>query len=279
MFNALTIDVEDYYHVTAFESFIAAHEWDLLPSRVECNTMRLLEILDYYRVKATFFVLGWVAEKNPSLVREIHNQGHEIACHGYAHKLVYTITPERFRMDVKKSKSIIEDSIGTRIKGFRAASFSFIESSLWALDILIEEGFLYDSSIFPIHHDRYGIPYWQRFPHYISRNGSGIYELPPSTIKVFKNNIPIAGGAYLRFLPLSLITRGIKRINTIESKPAVLYVHPWEIDAEQPKISVRKITRFRHYAKLDQVENKIKKILSEFEFGTAVDLINKNLCS
>ncbi len=279
MFNALTIDVEDYYHVTAFESLIKAHEWDLLPSRVECNIMKLLEILDSYRVKATFFVLGWVAEKSPSLIREIHNQGHEIACHGYAHKLVYTITPERFRMDVKKSKSIIEDSIGTRIKGFRATSFSFIESSLWALDILIEEEFLYDSSIFPIHHDRYGIPYWQRFPHYISRNGGGIYELPPSTIRFFKNNIPIAGGAYLRFLPLGLITWGIKRINTVELKPAVLYVHPWEIDAGQPKIKVGKITRFRHYAKLDQVENKIKKILSEFEFGTVSDVIYKNFSS
>ena len=279
MINALTIDVEDYYHVTAFEPYISNEEWGCLPSRVECNIMKILEILDSYHVKATFFVLGWIAERNPSLVRLIHNQGHEIACHGYAHKLVYKTTQEDFRMDVRKAKFIIEDSIGTNISGFRATSFSFIESTLWALNILIEEGFLYDSSIFPVHHDRYGIPYWQRFPHFILRNGGGIYELPPSTVKIFKNNIPIAGGAYLRFLPLSLVNWGIKRINNIEKKPAVLYLHPWEIDAEQPELKVGKITRFRHYSKLDKVENKIKKILSAFEFGTASDLISRTLSS
>jgi polysaccharide deacetylase family protein (PEP-CTERM system associated) len=273
LFNVLTVDVEDYYHVSAFEAHISNNNWEFLPSRVEYNIKRILEILDTYDVKATFFVLGWVAERSPSLIREIHNQGHEIACHGYMHKLVYQSTIDDFRIDVRKAKSIIEDSIGCRINGFRATSFSFIEETLWALDILIEEGFMYDSSIFPVRHDRYGIPRWQRFPHRIARNGKSIYELPPSTIRIFRNNIPIAGGAYLRFLPLSLITWGIRRINNTETNPAVLYIHPWEIDAGQPRIRVSKIAELRHYAGINGVEDKIREILDEFDFGTAQDLI------
>lgn len=277
MLNALTVDVEDYYHVSAFEPYLSDREWDYLPSRIEGNMMRVLEILDIYGVKATFFVLGWIAERNPSLVRDIHKEGHEIACHGYAHKLVYKMTPDEFRMDVRKAKSVIEDSTGTGVNGFRATSFSFVENSLWALDILIEEGFLYDSSIFPIRHDRYGISRWQRFPHVITRNKGTIYELPPSTMRMFKNNFPIAGGAYLRFLPLGIISWGIRRINKVESQPAVVYIHPWEIDSKQPRFKVGRLTGIRHYARLGKVEEKIKNILSQFKFGRMSEVINETL--
>jgi polysaccharide deacetylase family protein (PEP-CTERM system associated) len=273
--NVLTIDVEDYFHVTAFEYKISKKQWDYLPSRVECNILRLLEILDLYRTKATFFVLGWVAKKNPKLVKEIYNNGHEIACHGNTHKLVYESTPESFRKDVKDARSVIEDSIGNRVHGFRATSFSFVKETLWALDILIEEGYLYDSSIFPIYHDRYGIPDWYRFPHYISRNGGGIHEIPPSTLRILGNNIPIAGGAYLRFLPLILIDWGIKKINTNESKPAVLYIHPWELDSKQPLIKSSMITAFRHYSRINSVERKFKRLLEKYSFGPALKIITK----
>ena len=273
MLNVLTIDVEDYYHVTAFEPYLGVKEAGVLPSRVECNVNKILELLDSRGIKATFFVLGCVARELPYLVRMIHDEGHEVACHGYMHKLVYESTPEEFRSDIKKAKHIIEDSTGTNVCGFRATSFSFNESNLWALDILIEEGFSYDSSIFPIRRSMYGIPCWQRFPHLISRNGGRIYELPPSTISFLKNNIPVAGGAYLRFLPLSIITWGIKRINQVEQKPAVLYLHPWEIDTGQPMLRVSSLTRLRHYKNIEKVESKIKKILSEFRFGTAADLV------
>ena len=277
MLNALTVDVEDYYHVSAFEPYLSDREWGYMPSRIEGNMMRILEILDIYGVKATFFVLGWIAERNPSLIRDIHKEGHEIACHGYAHRLAYKMTPDEFRMDVRKAKSVIEDSIGADIRGFRATSFSFVENSLWALDILIEEGFLYDSSIFPIRHDRYGISHWQRFPHIISRSKGNIYELPPSTMRMFKNNFPIAGGAYLRFLPLGLIAWGIRRINKVESQPAVIYIHPWEIDSKQPRFKVKRLTGIRHYARLGKVEEKIKNILGQFKFGRISEVINETL--
>lgn len=275
MLNVLTVDVEDYYHVSSFEPYVARPDWEYLPSRVENNIMKILEILEAGKAKATFFVLGWVAERNPSLIRKIYEAGHEIASHGYAHKLAYRMSPEEFRDDVRKSKIAIENSVGTAVNGFRATSFSIVESTLWALDVLIEEGFSYDSSIFPIYHDRYGIPSWHRFPHVIKRNSGFIYEFPPSTVKIFKSNFPIAGGAYLRFLPQGIISMGIKRINNMESQPAVVYMHPWEIDCEQPRFRVKKLTAVRHYAKLNTVENKIKKILSEFKFGSVSELINK----
>jgi polysaccharide deacetylase family protein (PEP-CTERM system associated) len=274
--NALTVDVEDYYHVSAFEPYLDYKDWEYLPSRVENNVMRILEILEDRKVKATFFALGWVADRNPSLIRKIYSEGHEIASHGYSHKLAYEMTHDEFREDVRKSKNAIEDSIGAGINGFRATSFSLIESSLWALDVLIEEGFLYDSSIFPIHHDRYGIPCWQRFPHVIKRSSGFIYELPPSTFRLCKVNLPIAGGAYLRFLPLCIISQGLRRINNIESQPAVVYIHPWEIDHRQPRFKVRRLTEVRHYSRLSAVEDKIKNILSEFKFGRISEVINES---
>ncbi len=279
MLNALTVDVEDYYHVSAFESYIHTDEWTYLPSRVEASTNKIIGILDKYGAKATFFVLGCIAEENPALIREIYNNGHEIACHGYAHRLAYRMSPAEFRADVRRAKSVIEDTIGVGVSGFRATSFSFTASNLWCLDVLIEEGFLYDSSIFPVYHAHYGIPNWQRFPHIISRNSGCIYELPPSTIRLFKNNVPIAGGAYLRLFPLSLIKMGIRRINKVESRAAVIYIHPWEIDDNQPRFKLSRLTRIRHYAKLNGVEDKIKNILREFEFGRISDVINNTLAS
>jgi polysaccharide deacetylase family protein (PEP-CTERM system associated) len=277
LLNILTIDVEDYYHVSAFEGYIQPDEWRYLPSRVENNVKKILDILEDHNTKATFFVLGCIAEKTPTLIREIYNNGHEIACHGYTHKLAYTMTPEEFRSDVRRAKAVIEDSIGADIRGFRATSFSIIATNLWCLDVLIEEGFLYDSSIFPIYHDRYGIPNWQRFPHRVCRNSGCIYELPPSTIRILGNNIPIGGGAYLRTFPLNFITRGIRRINNKESQSAVIYIHPWEIDIEQPKVKVKKLTALRHYTGLRRFEAKIQKIIRDFKFETASTVINRTL--
>ena len=277
MLNALTIDIEDYYHVSVFQPYITMDEWKYLPSRVEANTMKILDLLDKQASKATFFILGCVAKKKPALVREIYENGHEVACHGYAHKLAYEMTPDAFRADVRKAKTIIEDSIGAPVTGFRATSFSIVSGNLWCLDILIEEGFLYDSSIFPIYRRDYGIPSWERFPHLVSRPSGVIYELPPSTTSIFNNRLPVAGGAYLRFFPFNFITAGIRRINNVELKAAILYVHPWEFDTGQPRIKVKKLAALRHYTGIGTLENKFRKILTEFEFGTATDVIDKTL--
>jgi polysaccharide deacetylase family protein (PEP-CTERM system associated) len=277
LLNALTIDIEDYYHVSAFEPYIDRSEWEFIPSRIEESSNRILDILDNYGCQATFFILGHVAKKKPGLIRKIHEKGHEIACHGYSHKLAYKMSPEEFRADVRRAKSVLEDAIGERIEGFRSTSFSIVESNLWCLDILIEEGFIYDSSIFPVRHASYGIPDWQPYPHSISRNGSVIHELPPSTINLFRNRFPIAGGAYLRFFPLSFIAGGIRRLNGSESQSAVIYLHPWELDKEQPRLKVKKLTEIRHYAGIGKLEDKFTALLGEFSFGTACDVIKNTL--
>ena len=272
MINALTIDVEDYFQVTAFENHVSRGDWGNYSLRVEVNTGRILDMLDEYSVKATFFVLGWVAKRLPKLVKEIQTRGHEIACHGYGHELVYRIGPDRFKTDVRRSKQILEDICGERVNGFRAPSYSITEKSLWALNILVEEGFTYDSSIFPVYHDNYGIPDAPRFPHEISCRAGVIREFPLSTLPIKiagkEFRLPISGGGYLRLLPSRFLRNGIQRINSIEKQPAVLYFHPWEIDPHQPRIKAGFKSRFRHYLNLDKTEKKLRYLFSSLKFGT-----------
>ncbi len=267
MVNAITIDVEDYYHVSAFESVVSSKEWDQYESRVEQNTRLLLGILEESQVYATFFVLGWVAKRHPRLIQEIHQRGHEVASHGYTHQRVYTQTPEKFREETRLSKKILEDTIGQPVMGYRAASYSITEKSLWAIDILIEEGFSYDSSIFPVMHDRYGIPNAQRFSHIIERSSGSIREFPLSTINLGKMNMPIGGGGYLRLFPYSLTKWGIKRLNQREKQPAIVYLHPWEVDPNQPKINGSMLSKFRHYVNLKKTEQTVRNLLKDFEFA------------
>lgn len=280
MINALTIDVEDYFNVSGFESQIKFEDWDKFESRVERNTDRLLTILQESDVKATFFVLGWIAEKYPKLVGRIHGEGHEIASHSYAHRLVYKQTKKEFREDLKRSKGLLEDGIGDRVIGYRAPSYSITRESLWAIDILIEEGFLYDSSIFPIRRDRYGIPGSRRFPYTVDgHNGGVLLEVPLSTVTVLNTNIPIAGGGYLRLFPYGFIKWGLKKINEKEKQPAVIYLHPWEIDADQPRLHGSLLSRFRHYVYLNKMEQRLKSLLCDFKFNTMKDLYRKHPAS
>jgi polysaccharide deacetylase family protein (PEP-CTERM system associated) len=281
MLNALTIDVEDYFQVNAFANHVRQEQWDSYPLRVDVNTRRILDMLDSFSIKATFFILGWVAERLPALTKEIHRRGHEIACHGYGHELIYSIGPGRFRADIRRSKSMLEDQCGVRVNGYRAPSYSITKQSLWALDILAEEGFIYDSSIFPVLHDTYGIPDAGRFPHIIQTTAGPLVEFPLTTLPLNlgwkKIRLPIAGGGYLRLLPVSIIRHGIAKINQQEKQPAVLYFHPWEIDPDQPRIEAGLKSRFRHYLNLDKTEGKLKHLFSRLAFGTMTDVIN--ICS
>lgn len=278
MLNALTIDVEDYFQVNAFVRQVRRDEWDRYPLRVEQNTRRILDMLDEFGIKATFFILGWVAERVPCLVKEIHAKGHEIACHGYGHELIYSIGPDAFRADIRRSKQILEDQCGRQVHGYRAPSYSITGRSLWALDILIEEGFSYDSSIFPVYHDTYGVPDAPRFPHIITRQSGTISEFPLTTLPLClgpkEYRLPIAGGGYLRLLPAELIRRGIATINQQEQQPAVLYFHPWEIDPDQPRIKAGLKSRFRHYLNLRHTEAKLRHLMKNVTFGTMEELLS-----
>jgi polysaccharide deacetylase family protein (PEP-CTERM system associated) len=276
--NALTIDVEDYFHVNAFKNYINADQWHNYPVRVEDNTLSILDMLDEFSVKATFFVLGWVADKCPKIVRTMRERGHEIACHGYAHELVYEIGPKKFQEDIRRSKALLEDISGTGVYGYRAPTYSITKDSLWALDILIEEGFLYDSSIFPIYHDTYGIPDSNRFYHVMKRPFGTITEFPLSTFQFgiggFKYRMPVAGGGYLRLFPEWILRKSIHYINTSEGQPVVIYFHPWEIDHEQPRIQAGFRSRFRHYINLDKTVNRIRNLLLSFKFAPMKEVLD-----
>ena len=328
MFNILTIDIEDYFQVHALSSVIKYEDWDKFECRIERNTDRILEILDSVRspqkVQGTFFVLGWIAERYPDLVRRIQKGGHEIACHGYAHKLIYDQSKEEFRNDIKKAKAIIEDITGSEVIGYRAPNYSITNKSQWAFEILAEEGFKYDSSIFPIRHDFYGMPNAPRFPFIISLNGNNnfefsvldfeeqqhrttsapnnllthslinsvgnstlkthnsnsLIEFPISTVRILGQNIPISGGGYFRLFPYPLIKKGLKRINEVEQKPFIFYMHPWEIDPDQPRINgLSSRSKFRHYVNLNKTENKFKRLLGDFQFSTVRDLIENRIAA
>ena len=270
--NAMTVDVEDYFHVSVFDGLVPRHSWDRMESRVCANTERLLQILDDADVTATFFVLGWVAERFPGLVRDIAAQGHEVASHGYGHRLVYDLTPEAFRADVRRSKEILESAIVRPVLGYRAPSYSLTPRSLWAIDVLIEEGFRYDASIFPIHHDRYGIPVSPRHPFVLQRERH-LVEAPGSTVRWGPLNLPIGGGGYFRILPYAWTRWGINRLNLVERAPAIFYLHPWEIDPDQPRLAAPPLGRFRHYFNLEKTEERLRVLLNDFEFSTMIDVL------
>ena len=272
--NAMSVDVEDYFQVSAFDRVVSRAGWDDFESRVVPNTERILELFASEGVCATFFVLGWVAERFPRLVRQIAAAGHEIGSHGYHHQLLYTLTPAQFREDVRAAKALLEQASGTPVIGFRAPSYSIVESSLWALDILIEEGYAYDTSIFPIHHDRYGIPNAERHEHVVRRKAGTLIELPASTTRVGKVNLPIAGGGYFRLLPYAWTRWGISRVNRREQKPVVFYFHPWEIDPDQPRFAVGAASRLRHYTGLDRTPERLRRLMREFRFTSVAGVLN-----
>lgn len=261
--NAMTVDVEDYFHVSAFASALDRSNWDAFESRVERNTHRLLDLFDEHQVRMTFFVLGWVAERAPGLIKELHERGHEVACHGLTHELVYKQSPEVFRTETHRSKSLLEDLTGASVKGYRAASYSITSASLWALDILDELGFAYDSSIFPVHHDVYGIPGAPRHPHTVS--AGRLLEIPLTTVRLAGQRLPCAGGGYFRLLPYSVFSWSLRRVNE-ERLAAVFYLHPWEIDPDQPRIEASWKSRFRHYTNLSRTEERLKRLLREFKW-------------
>jgi polysaccharide deacetylase family protein (PEP-CTERM system associated) len=272
--NAMTVDVEDYFHVSAFDGVVSRAEWGGYESRVTRNTERMLELFEDAGVRATFFVLGWVADRDPSLVRRIAEAGHEIASHGYHHQLLYLLTPDQFREDVRAAKATLESATGRRVYGFRAPSYSIIQSSLWALDVLIDEGHVYDASIFPIHHDRYGIPDSPRHPHVLHRVGGSLLEVPASTVRVGSVNLPIAGGGYFRLLPYAWTKWGIERVNRLERQPVVFYTHPWELDPDQPRMAVGPATRVRHYRGLARTARRLGRLLHDFQFDSVMSVLN-----
>ena len=271
--NAMSIDVEDYFHVSVFDGIVPRVQWEQMESRVVANTTRLLDIFDDYAVKSTFFILGWVAERHTDLVRAIASRGHEIGSHGYAHRLVYDQTPAAFAADVRRAKQLLEDVSGRRVIGYRAPSYSITARSLWAIDVLLEEGYTYDSSIFPIRHDRYGIPVSGRQPYTIDRNAGTLVEVPGSTVRLGPLNLPVAGGGYFRILPYWWTRWGIDRVNRVEQRPVVFYLHPWEIDPAQPRLRAGGLGRFRHYRNLDQTEARLRRLLSDFRFGTMESVV------
>ena len=277
--NAMTIDVEDYFHVSVFDGVVPRHLWEGFESRVCSNTDRLLQLFDSYEVKATFFVLGWVAERYPELVRRIVAQGHELASHGYGHRLVYDQTPKAFREDVRRAKGLLEAASGTQVLGYRAPSYSVTPKSLWALDILIEEGYGYDSSIFPIRHDRYGIPVSPRHPYLLERPGGALVEAPASTTRLGTWNLPVAGGGYFRILPYEWTRWGINRVNRLEGRPTIFYLHPWEIDPDQPRLKAGALSRFRHYRNLAETEPRLRRLLNDFRFGPMSGVLKRAVAS
>lgn len=272
MLNALSFDVEDYFQVAALASAVDRSSWESTPSRVERNTELLLEILASSNTRATFFFLGWVAEKEPQLVRRVAAAGHEIACHGYSHRLVYEQTRAEFREETLRSKALLEDQAQVSVLGYRAASYSITRRSLWALDTLIEAGFVYDSSIFPVRHDRYGIPDAPRAPHLIQRDGGRLVEFPPSTAQLPGVRLPVAGGGYFRIFPYGITRWAVRRVNA-EGLPFIFYLHPWEIDPGQPRVRVGWLSRFRHYTNLDHCEARLRRLLSEFQFAPAREVL------
>jgi polysaccharide deacetylase family protein (PEP-CTERM system associated) len=275
--NAMTVDVEDYFHVSALAETIRRDDWASMEYRAEASTDRLLAMFDEYGIKSTFFVLGWVTKKSPALVRRIHAAGHEIACHGLTHELVYNQTPDVFRRETVESKALLEDAIGEPVLGYRAASYSITKESLWALDILCELGFTYDSSIFPIAHDRYGIPGASTKPgKFKTPNGNYIIEFPLSTKPVLGMRVPVSGGGYFRLMPYWFTRWALRSLNA-EQQSFAFYLHPWEIDPEQPRVRASLLSRFRHYNNLDICESRLRSLMGDFRFTTMQNLLRPHL--
>jgi len=271
--NALSVDVEEYFQVSNFDRVLDRSEWEALPSRVVASTGHLLDLFDEAGVHATFFSLGWVAERQPGLLREIRDRGHELGCHGYGHELVYELGPARFREDLRRAVRAIEDAVGAPVRGYRAASYSVTRDSLWALDILAEEGFTFDSSIFPVRHPRYGIPGFRRLPARLRLpSGARIDEFPLTTLPVGPVNLPLAGGAYLRFLPANCFRFGLRRL-VARGEPVVLYLHPWEVDPEQPRLAAGLRVRINHYFNLRRTLPRLRRLLASHRFAPVGEVL------
>ena len=274
--NALSIDVEDYFQVAALAPAVARETWSQRESRVERNTDILLALLEERGLYATFFVLGWIAERHPALVERIAAAGHEVASHGFSHQLIYGQTPAEFREETRRSKELLQDLTGRAVIGYRAASFSITKQSLWALDVLLDLGFQYDSSIFPIHHDRYGIPGASPEPGRISApSGRTLVEFPMSAASLGGIKIPVSGGGYFRLLPYWVTRAGLRQVNEKRGHPFVFYLHPWEIDPGQPRIGVKWLSRFRHYTNLERCEERLKRLLDDFAFTRITDVLER----
>lgn len=264
--NALTVDVEDYFHASAFRVRVPYESWARREERVVRNTRRVLELLAEFDITGTFFILGWVAERYPSLVREIQSAGHELGCHSYAHRLLYELTPREFRDDTRRALAAIEDASGVSVRAYRAPSFSVTERSLWALEILLELGFTIDSSIFPFRNFLYGIPNAPRQPFRIRIQGVDLVEFPLPTMKLGAWTMPVTGGVYLRILPVRVQMRWMRAIAR-RGESIVLYFHPWELDPDQPRIAGTSGSRLYHYAGLARTEDRLRRMLGAFAFG------------
>lgn len=263
--NALTIDVEDYFQVSAFAPYIQRADWDARECRVERNVGRILDMLAAQNTQATFFTLGWIAQRYPHLVRRIADEGHEVASHGYGHERVSDLTPEAFAHDIRTAKHLLEDIAGVAVTGYRAPSFSIGQGNLWALDVLQQEGYRYSSSIYPIQHDHYGMPDAPRFAHRIRPD---LIEVPPTTLRMFNRNLPSSGGGYFRLFPYALSRWMLRQVNQNDQQPAIFYFHPWEIDAAQPRVAgIDARTRFRHYVNIPRMEQRLQRLLQDFQWG------------
>lgn len=264
--HCLSFDIEEHFQVSAFESPMRRRHWEQFESRVEANTERLLGLLDETGVRATFFVLGWLAERYPSLVCRIASLGHEIASHGYGHELITGQTSDAFREDIRRAKGILESILSQPVLGYRAPSFSITKDTMWATQILVEEGYLYDSSIFPVFHDRYGVPSANPEVHQLLTASGLLWEVPPSTVKCMGVRLPVAGGGYFRLYPY-VILRALLRKLEVEGIPLVMYMHPWEFDPDQPRMQGSLVSRMRHYLNLNKTEGRLRTLLHDFSFA------------
>lgn len=268
----LTVDVEDYFHVEAFARIISPQQWESYDPRVEKNTHRILELFDHHSVRGTFFILGWVAMRFPQLVAEIHRRGHEVACHSYWHRLVYALSPTEFHEDTRRAKEALEDIISHPVCGYRAPSFSITRKSLWALEILAELGFRYDASIYPIHHDTYGIPDWDSRAQVLETRAGSLVEIPGSTVRWGNHNLGCGGGGYLRILPVYYNVRAIRSAVEKPGHHGMVYFHPWEVDPDQPRIGgIPLRSRLRHYTGLSRFERRLTSLLEEFQMSRITD--------
>ena len=264
--NAMTVDVEDWFQVQAFANTISRADWDGLERRVEANTDRILGLFADAGVHATFFTLGWVAERHPALIRRIVAGGHELASHGFWHRLVHEQTPQAFAEDITSARKLLEDTGGVAVQGYRAPTFSINRRNPWAFDVLNEAGYRYSSSIYPIRHDLYGMPDAPRFPY--RPNPDGVLEIPMTTVRLGARNFPCAGGGYFRLLPYSLFRAALRRFNAAEHAPGMFYTHPWEIDSGQPRVTAApRLARFRHYLNLGRTADRLAYLLRDFQWG------------
>lgn len=275
--NAMSVDVEDYFQVTAFEGRIQRQQWDDFAPRVADNTLRILDLFAQHQLKATFFTLGWVAERNPALIRRIVDAGHELAAHGYQHVRVTQQTPQQFRQDVRKTKALLEDISGQAVIGYRAPCYSIGADNLWALMVLQEQGYRYSSSIYPVKHDLYGMPAAPRFP-FVPEHAPQLLEIPVSTIQLFGRNLPCGGGGFFRLYPYAVSRWALRHLNQVERQAGVFYFHPWEIDPDQPRIANQPLkARFRHYLNLGKMQTRLHRLCQDFAWGSMQQVFLPNL--